>query len=285
MLTELFPDINTRTHVMGIVNLTEDSFSGDGLMNAGSPVDAALAQAQRFAEEGADVLDLGAESTRPGAKPLAAHEEIARLVPVVEALREALPEMPLSIDTYKAETAQACLRAGAQIINDIWGLRKDPEMARVAAEAKAGIILMHNRRGEKTQQTALGGRYVDVDDADVVLSVREGLQVSLALAKAAGIADGDIWLDPGIGFGKTSDQNLVLLRGLDRLTDMGYPVLLGISRKSFIGYTLNLPMEERLEGSLAANAWGVTQGVKVLRVHDVRATVRLARMLDAIRLA
>ena len=286
MHSNYFPDLDTRTYVMGILNLTSDSFSGDGLLNVDRVVDTALAQASRFLEEGADVLDLGAESTRPGAIPVTARQEIDRLVPLIIQLKEIFPEVLISIDTYKAEVAEACLEVGAQIINDVWGFRFDPGMAGVVAAHQASAVLMHNRDKVKTsQQTELGGRYVEVEYKDVVASVRRGLEKSIELAKAAGLSDEQIIIDPGIGFGKTTAHNLELLKRLGELKNLGYPLLLGVSRKSVIGYTLDLPPDQRLEGSLAANAWGVTQGAHILRVHDVKETVRLVRMLDAIRAA
>jgi dihydropteroate synthase len=286
MRSTYFPDLDTRTYVMGILNLTSDSFSGDGLLSADYVVETALAQATRFLEDGADVLDLGAESTRPGAIPVSAEQEIARLVPLIVQLKELHPSVLISVDTYKAEVAEACLQAGAQIINDVWGFRYDAGMAGVVSAHHATAVLMHNRDKVKTsQQTELGGRYVEVEYKDVVVAVKRGLKKSLELAKAAGLSDEQIILDPGIGFGKTTAHNLELLKRLGELRSLGYPLLLGVSRKSLIGYTLDLPPNQRLEGSLAANAWGVIQGAHILRVHDVKETVRLARMLDAIRAA
>ena len=286
MRSNLFPHLDTHTYIMGILNLTSDSFSGDGLLKNDQVVDTALAQAARFLYEGADVLDLGAESTRPGAIPVTAREEIARLVPLIIQIKEQYPNALLSVDTYKAEVAEACLRVGAQIINDVWGFRYDPSMAEVVAAHQATAILMHNRDKVKSSQVIeLGGRYVDVEYKDVVASVKRGLKKSVELAKAAGLSDAQIILDPGIGFGKTTAHNLELLKRLGELRSLEYPLLLGVSRKSVIGYTLDLPPDQRLEGSLAANAWGITQGAHILRVHDVKETVRLARMLDAIRAA
>lgn len=286
MRSTYFPDLDTRTYVMGILNLTSDSFSGDGLLSADYVVETALAQATRFLEDGADVLDLGAESTRPGALPVTAKQEIDRLVPLIVQLKELHPSVLISVDTYKAEVAEACLQAGAQIINDVWGFRYDAGMAGVVAAYHATAVLMHNRDKAKTsQQTELGGRYVEVEYKDVVAAVKRGLKKSIELAKTAGLSDEQIIIDPGIGFGKTTAHNLELLKRLGELKSLGYPLLLGVSRKSLIGYTLDLPPNQRLEGSLAANAWGVMQGAHILRVHDVKETVRLARMLDAIRAA
>jgi len=287
MLRDLLPNLGNQTYIMGILNLTADSFSGDGLLQQGKPLQAALAQAHRFAADGAHILDLGAESTRPGASPVSAQQELERLLPVLCALREELPDIILSVDTYKAAVAKEALRAGAHIINDVWGLRADPQMGAVVAASGACLVLMHNRSNPQNAaiDVSLGGRYVDISYGDVTADVAEGLLQSARIAQEAGISDEQLILDPGIGFGKTTAQNLRLLKELDRLKALGFPLLLGISRKSFIGYTLNLPPEERLEGSLAANAYGILHGADILRVHDVRETVRLARMLDAIRFA
>ena len=284
MKNQLLPELGKKTYVMGIINLTPDSFSGDGLLRERDYINTALLQAEHFIQDGCDILDLGAESTRPGAAAIGAEEELSRLLPVVQSLREELPDAILSIDTYKAETARVCLGEGAQIINDIWGFRFDPAMGSTVAEAGATAILMHNRtQGAQAVSSELGGRYEGVQYDDIVTEVRDWLAEAVDLAVEAGVGPDKIIIDPGIGFGKTIEQNLFLLNHIDMLRDLGFPILLGISRKGFIGHTLNLPQGERLEGSLAANAWGVLHGVDILRVHDVRETVRLARMLDAIR--
>lgn len=284
MQSDLFPDLDKKTYVMGIINLTPDSFSGDGLLNQAEVEAAALEQALRFVREGADVLDLGAESTRPGSRKLDATEELQRLLPVLTLIRKELPDTLISVDTYKAETARACLGRGADIINDVWGFKHDPDMARVVAEFNVTAVLMHNREhGARAVSSDLGGRYEDVIYEDIVSEVCGWLAESVEIAHAAGVSDDKIILDPGIGFGKTINQSLFLLKHLEALSELGYPVLLGVSRKGFIGHSLDLPRGERLEGSLAANAWGVMMGASILRVHDVKETVRLARMLDAIR--
>ena len=284
MKNELLPELGKKTYVMGIINLTPDSFSGDGLLRERDYIRTAMLQAERFMQDGCDILDLGAESTRPGAVEISAEEELDRLLPVVKTLREEMPNVILSIDTYKAETARACLAEGAQVINDIWGFRYDPAMAGTVAEAGATAILMHNRtQGAQAVTSELGGRYEGVEYEDVVTEVRDWLAEAAESAIEAGVRPDRIIIDPGIGFGKTTEQNLFLLKHIDELRELGFPILLGISRKGFIGHTLNLPQGERLEGSLAANAWGVLHGADILRVHDVRETVRLARMLDAIR--
>jgi dihydropteroate synthase len=259
-----------RTFVMGILNATPDSFSGDGLLAPGRQhVARALAQARAMAEEGADLLDVGGESTRPGHAPVAIEEELARVLPVIESVRAELPGMPLTIDTTKPEVAAAALDAGAHAINDIWGVSPDTGLARLAAARGVPIILMHNRAAA-------------VYD-DLVPEVLDDLRRAIEKAGAAGVADANILVDPGIGFGKTAEDNLVLLRDLARLRDLGRPILLGTSRKSTIGKVLDLPdPEDRLEGTLATTVLGIAAGVDIVRVHDVRENVRAARMADAI---
>lgn len=277
-----------RTYVMGILNITPDSFSGNGLATRwqpGSPalVEAALRQAQRMVEEGADILDVGGESTRPGATPLPADEELRRVVPVIEAIARELP-VAISVDTYKAAVAEAALDAGAHLINDVWALARDPDMAALAARRQAPVLLMHNRSrpAEATVDPQLGGRYQGSKYADLLGDVIAELRGSAEAAQAAGIARERIILDPGIGFGKTVEQNLELLHRLGELRSLGYPLLVGTSRKSFTGYTLNLPPEERLEGTAASVALAIDRGADIVRVHDVQAMVRVARLTDAV---
>ncbi len=274
----------TRTFIMGIINLTPDSFSGDGLMKSSDMVEAAVQQAARFVEEGADILDLGAESTRPGADPVDANTELERLIPTLKRILEMKLEAIISIDTYKAAVAEQCLKTGANMINDIWGLKKDPRLAQVVAQYAVPIVLMHNRSHTKFLQKTedLGGRYVGTTYLDLMEEICHDLQESIATATQAGIQDQAIILDPGIGFGKTVEQNLSIIHHLRELRSLGYPILLGVSRKSFIGYTLNLPLEERLEGTAAAVALGINNGADIIRVHDVHAMARVARMSDAI---
>lgn len=278
------PDWGKRTYVMGIINLTPDSFSGDGLLQQGDVAAAALEQARRFVAAGADILDLGGESTRPGAQPVSAAEEMERVLPVLKALRTANLDCILSIDTYKAEVAEAALAAGVDWINDVWGLRADPALAGVVARHGAPVVLMHNRSRPNNAelQARLGGRYVGMTYDDLIGEVCRELMESIRMARAAGIPDKHIILDPGIGFGKTVEQNLELINRLNMIKAMGFPVLLGASRKSFIGYTLNLPTEQRLEGTAAAVAVGIVRGADVVRVHDVEPMVRVARLTDAI---
>ena len=276
----------SRTYVMGILNITPDSFSGDGLL-AGKEqpdyVQLALEQARRFVAAGADILDVGGESTRPGSQPVTLEQELERVLPVVRALVAEL-EVLVSIDTYKAQVAEAALEAGAQMVNDVWGLRADPNLAAVVGRFKVPVILMHNRSSwvHAEVKERLGGRYIGMEYQNLLEDVKRELLESVALARAGGVPDKRIILDPGIGFGKTVEQNLELIDRLGEIRELGYPILLGPSRKSFIGYTLDLPPEQRLEGTAAALAVGIDRGVDIARVHDVTAMVRVARMTDAI---
>jgi dihydropteroate synthase/2-amino-4-hydroxy-6-hydroxymethyldihydropteridine diphosphokinase len=273
-----------RTYVMGILNVTPDSFSGDGLIGApdADAVARAVGQAEAMAAAGAHVLDVGGESTRPGGQPVSLESELARVIPVVQAIAARVP-LPLSIDTYKSEVARQALAAGATMINDVWGFKMDPGMAGVARDA-AWAILMHNRSRPRdaAQEARLGGRYVGVAYDDLLADISRELGESVALARAAGIPDARLILDPGIGFGKTVAQNLELVDRLGELRLLGFPLLAGPSRKSFIGYTLNLPAEERLEGTAAVVAVCIARGADLVRVHDVAALVRVARMTDAV---
>ncbi|MBI4733054.1 MAG: dihydropteroate synthase [Chloroflexi bacterium] len=281
-----------RTFVMGILNVTPDSFSGDGLIpplpmsETGGEGwgEGGLAQARRFLAAGADILDVGGESTRPGSQPVDAEEEMRRVLPVIRAISAEAPQALVSIDTYKASVAEAALRSGARIVNDVWGLRADPELASVAARANAPVILMHNRSNPASVEVReqLGNAYIGSEYQDLIEDVKRELMDSVAIARRAGIPAEHIILDPGIGFGKTVEQNLELIRRLDEIRALGFPVLLGPSRKSFIGYTLNLPPDQRLEGTAAAVAVGITRGADIIRVHDVEAMVRIAKMTDAI---
>ncbi len=272
-----------RTYVMGIINVTPDSFSGDGVLRPDAPAVAAD-QARRFVADGADILDLGGESTRPGSLPVSAEEERARVVPAVRAVRAAVGNVPISIDTYRAAVAAAALDAGADWINDVWGLRMDPEMAALVAARGCPVVIMHNRSKPKdvAQEQRLGGRYVGIHYDELIGDIRRELAEQMELAYAAGVREEQIVLDPGIGFGKTVEQNVELLDRLGELKDLGRPLLIGPSRKSFIGYTLDLPPEERTEGTAAAVAIGIDRGADIVRVHDVRAIARVARMTDRI---
>ena len=253
-----------RTYVMGIINVTPDSFSGDGL---GSDVPAIADLARRFQDEGADILDVGAESTRPGHDPITADEEFKRLLPALEAVAGAV-NLPISVDTYKAPVAREALRGGACIVNDIWGLKADPHLAEVAAEAGAALVMMHNQKG--TQY------------ADLVRDVLASLEASVTAALNAGVAKENIVIDPGIGFGKNPDQNIEVLQNLERFKSLGCPLLVGTSRKSTLGLLLELPADQRLEGTAATVALAIAGGADIVRVHDVKEMVRVGRVTDAI---
>ncbi len=269
-----------RTYIMGIVNVTPDSFSGDGL--ADSP-EGAVALAGQMADEGADLVDVGGESTRPGSEPISAEEEQDRILPVIEGIRQET-DLPISVDTYKAEVAAAALDAGADLVNDVWGLRMHPKMASLVAKREVPLILMHNRSQPKNaaQSERLGGRYLEIAYDELMGDIQRELIHSIGLARDAGVRADMIIVDPGIGFGKTVGQNLELVDRLGELRSLGHPVLVGPSRKSFIGYTLDLPPEDRLEGSAAAVALAIDRGADIVRVHDVAPMVRVARMTDAI---
>lgn len=279
-----------RTYVMGILNITPDSFSGDGLLedegahpHTGDDLGQILQQARAFAAAGADMLDVGGESTRPGSQPVSAEDEIARVLPVIRALSEEF-DLLISVDTYKSEVADAALEAGAHLVNDVWGFKADPDLAGVVARHHVPAILMHNRSSwaHAEIRESLGGRYVGVPYDDLLQDIKSELLESVDIAHQAGIPDEHIILDPGIGFGKTVEQNLELLDRTDEIRQLGYPVLIGPSRKSFIGYTLDLPPDQRLEGTAAALAVGIVRGADIVRVHDVPFMSRLVRMTDAI---
>jgi dihydropteroate synthase len=252
-----------RTFVMGIVNVSPDSFSGDGLKT----VDQALEQAHRFIEEGVDILDIGGESTRPGVSPLNQEIELQRVLPVVQELAGKI-DVPISVDTYHPLVAEKVLKAGANAINDVWALKHDPALAKVAAEFKVPIILMSNQRDSQVNRIV----------REVILDLKRAVDICLA----AGIPWNNIIVDPGIGFGKKLEQNYELIRRLGDLKVLGLPVLLGVSRKSIIGLTLNLPEDQRVEGTSALDTMGIENGADIIRVHDVRAQIRIARMTDAI---
>jgi dihydropteroate synthase len=283
-------DWGARTYVMGILNITPDSFSGDGLLAPTDPtyerlgVEAAVEQARSFLASGADILDVGGESTRPGSEPVNAEAEMARVIPVIQALAKEFPGTLISIDTYKATVAEAAFKAGAQVLNDVWALRADPALAGVAARHDAPVILMHNRSNPATVEVRqqLGNAYIGAEYEDLIEDVKRELMDSVRLAERAGIPDDRVILDPGIGFGKTVAHNLELINRLDEIRALGYPVLLGPSRKSFIGYTLDLPPDQRVEGTAAAISVGITRGADIVRVHDVEHMARIAKMTDAI---
>jgi dihydropteroate synthase len=259
----------SRTYVMGILNVTPDSFSGDGLVDStDDPVEAAVRRGRRMAVEGADLLDVGGESTRPGHEPVTADEELRRVVPALTALRATLPGMPLSIDTTKAEVAEAALGAGADLINDVWGVGRDDSLARLAARRHVPMVIMHNR-AEPGYDALLPEVIAD-------------LEVAIDRAVRLGVEPRDLIVDPGFGFGKTPEQNLEIVRRLAELRVLGRPILLGTSRKSTLGRVLDLPVGERLEATLATTALGIAGGADLIRVHDVLANIRAARISDAI---
>ncbi|MGG4554969.1 dihydropteroate synthase [Paenibacillus humicus] len=257
--------LGERTLIMGILNVTPDSFSDGGRYNE---AERAVAHALEMVRDGADIIDIGGESTRPGHEPVSLDEELERVVPIVEAIHREAPHIPISVDTYKAEVARQSLAAGAHIINDIWGCKADPLMAEVAAEFQSPVILMHNRH--------------DRDYLDLIQDVEADLLDSIEIARRAGVRDEQIILDPGIGFAKDYGENLRVMKELDRLMKLGYPLLLGTSRKRFIRTTLDLPVDELVMGTAATVALGIAQGCQIVRVHDVKEIKQLAKMCDAI---
>ena len=260
-------EIGKRTYLMGILNVTPDSFSDGGDHN---DIERAVAFALEMISEGADIIDVGGESTRPGSAEVGLEEEIKRVVPVIRALA-AHPDIhvPISVDTYKAEVARQALEAGAHIVNDVWGLQREPEIAKVAASYGAPVVAMHNQIGTLYEK-------------DMVAAMFDFFEETIRIAAEAGIPKENLILDPGIGFGKTSEQNIELMGRLTELHALGYPILLGTSRKSMIGKILDLPPKERVEGTLATGVLGVAQGVEILRVHDIKAHDRAIRVTDAI---
>ena len=258
-------DFRKETIIMGIVNVTPDSFSDGGKYGR---VDVALKHAEEMIRDGAKIIDIGGESTRPGHAPVSYEEELERTMPIIEAITREL-SCAVSIDTYKAGVAEEAMKAGAHIINDIWGAKREPKIAEVAAKYGAPIILMHNR-----EVTEYEGALMHEVIAD--------LEESIAIALAAGVERENVWLDPGIGFAKDTAQNIVVMQGLQKIADMGYPQLLGASRKSLIGNVLGLPVEERLEGTSATVCYGIERGCHIIRVHDVKEIARAARMMDVL---
>ncbi|MCD5326121.1 MULTISPECIES: dihydropteroate synthase [Pontibacillus] len=247
---------------MGILNVTPDSFSDGGQFDE---VEVAIKQAKQMQQDGAHIIDVGGESTRPGHDPVTEQEELKRVLPIIRAVRQEI-DIPISIDTYKSEVARQALEAGASIINDVWGAKRDPQMAQVAAAYQVPIILMHNRE--------------DRHYANLIEDMKKDLQESIDLAKDAGVRDENILLDPGVGFAKTPEQNVEVMGHLSEVVSLGYPVLLGTSRKSFIGQVLDLPVEERMEGTGATVCYGMTQGIDLVRVHDVKPIARMTKMMD-----
>ena len=281
----------SRTYVMGILNITPDSFSGDGLIpplpageGRGEGEKRAIEQAKEFLSNGADILDVGGESTRPGSQPVSTDEELERVIPVISAIAKEFPDTLISIDTYKAKVAEEAFKAGAQILNDVWALRADPELASVAAAFRIPVILMHNRSNPASVEVReqLGNAYIGSEYENLIEDVKRELLGSVELAKKAGIEESNIILDPGIGFGKKREHNLELINRLAEVRALGFPILLGPSRKSFIGFTLDLPADQRVEGTAATIAIGIARGADIIRVHDVKEMARVAKMTDAI---
>lgn len=252
-----------RTYVMGVINMSPDSFSGDGLSN----IEAAVRQAEHLVSEGADIIDVGGESTRPGSEPITVEEEIRRVVPVIERLATKVP-VPISIDTYKGEVAERAVAAGARMLNDVWGLRKDPRLAEIAARERLPIVLMSNQRETKCK--------------DVIPEVSVDLKRAIQAALDLGVAWENIIIDPGVGFGKSLEQNLEIVARLDEFSALGRPILIGTSRKSMIGLVLDLPPHERIEGTAATVAISIAKGADIVRIHDLPAMKRVCQMSDAI---
>lgn len=254
--------LGSRTLIMGILNATPDSFSDGGnfLLK-----DQAVRHALHMQQQGADIIDIGGESTRPGAIPVTEQEELERVIPIVEAIRQEV-DIPISVDTYKAQVAEAALKAGAHMINDVWGGQKDPSIYSIVAEYEVPYVIMHNRTNKN---------YVDL-----ITDIKSDLTSCVSAAIEAGVKPEQIIIDPGIGFAKNYDHNVATMQSLDSISSLGFPVLLGTSRKSFIGLTLDLPVEQRLEGTLATLCLGITKGVDIVRVHDVQPAARCCKMMD-----
>ena len=264
-------DLSTRTHLMGVLNVTPDSFSDGGRF---FKLEEAVKQGIKLAEEGADIIDIGGESTRPGSEPVPIEEELRRIIPVIEQLAQII-KVPISIDTYKSKVAKEALDAGAWMVNDISGLRFDPEMKKVIAEYDVPVVLMHIQGTPRNMQE--NPKY-----ENLLEDIKSYLNQSISIAEEAGIGEDKIIIDPGIGFGKTLDDNLKILKNLREFKSLEKPVMIGVSRKSFIGKILDLPTDERLEGSLASMAVAIMNGANILRVHDVKESKRVAKLVDAI---
>ncbi|MBM7663448.1 dihydropteroate synthase [Bacillus mesophilus] len=257
-------DFNKKTYIMGILNVTPDSFSDGGSYPT---IEGAVERARKMIQEGADIIDIGGESTRPGSVKVSLSDELERTIPVIEQLSKQI-DAPISIDTYKAEVAKQAIEAGAHIINDVWGAKADPNMAKVAAHFQVPIILMHNRDNKNYR--------------NLMKDITSDLMESISIAKFAGVKDEQIILDPGIGFAKDFNMNIEVLQNLDQIVALGYPVLLGTSRKSFIGQILDVPANERIEGTGATVCQGIIKGCHIMRVHDVVAISRMSKVMDVL---
>lgn len=254
-----------KTYIMGILNVTPDSFSDGGDFNS---IEKALNHAKEMIEEGADIIDIGGESTRPGHTYVDSEEEIKRVIPIIEVLKNNI-NVPISIDTYKANVAEEALKLGVEMVNDVWGLRKDKNMAKTIAKYDAEVCIMHNQDGTNYEK-------------DIMEEIKEFLNESIKIALEAGVKKEKIVIDPGIGFGKTFEQNLEVLRRLEELKELNYPILLGTSRKSVIGNILNVEPKKRVEGTIATTVLGIRDGVDIVRVHDVKENLRAAKVADAL---
>lgn len=258
-------NLGTRTYIMGILNVTPDSFSDGGdFVN----MEKAIIHAKQMVKDGADIIDIGGESTRPGFEEITVEEEVNRVVPIIKKLVEEI-DVPISVDTYKSGVAKKAIEAGAAMVNDIWGLQKDPNMAAVIAKYNVPVVIMHNQ---------IGTEY----DKDIIEAISDFFKESINIALDAGIKKENIILDPGIGFGKTSEQNIHVMARLGELNTLGYPILLGTSRKSMIGKILDLPPKERMEGTLSTSVLGIVQGMDIIRVHDIVENLRAVKVTDAI---
>ena len=273
-----------KTFVMGIINITPDSFSGDGILFTQNPLKYALEKTEKFLMEGADIIDIGAESSRPGYQPVSDSVKIERLLPILKAIKKAHLGGIISIDTYKPEVAKQCLDNGADWINDIWGLSKRNGLAELLAQYEVPVVLMHNRSDNNAIKIneRLGSSYEGGHYSDFMEEIKHEIREIISFALNAGISKENIILDPGIGFGKSVEQNLMLINRLDEIKELGYPVLIGPSRKSFIGQVMDLPVKERLEGTAASVAIGIAHGADIIRVHDVKYMYRVAKMCDAL---
>ena len=277
-------DWGKKTYVMGIINLTPDSFSGDGILSEQDPANNALKKAEEFLREGADIIDIGAESSRPGYQPISVENEIERLLPILKGLKDADLGGIISVDTYKPQVAKQCLENGADWINDIWGFSKRDGLAELLAQHGNPVILMHNRSNNKKIKTnfRLGSSYNEANYSDFMEEIKHELNEIVSYAISAGIQKENIILDPGIGFGKSVQQNITLINRLNEIKALGYPVLIGPSRKSFIGQILDLPVEDRIEGPAGSISVGIARGADIIRVHDVKYMARVAKMCDAL---
>jgi dihydropteroate synthase len=285
-MTHIF-DFKNHTHIMAVLNVTPDSLSGDGIYSSQSKselINTALRKTEGFIKAGCHILDIGAESTRPGAIPVSLDDELERVIPIIEAIHQNF-DIPISIDTTKATVADEAIKHGASLINDVSGLQLGSRMIEVAVAHQCYTIIMHSFNAGVVEKTALGGRYLTSEintDEDIITRICADLRQQANFAIESGLDPAKIILDPGIGFGKTVEQNIEIMARFDEITKLPYPILLGASRKSFIGYTVNAPVDKRLGGSLAALTIGIMKGARIIRVHDVEESVQAAKLIDAI---